>query len=511
MSQSDATSKISSILSEYKSLLEEKLHNERTLLLSDSQFLENVLRGRIMLQPILEVIQARGGLYGTDGITDFYIGRDLVDLYKAADEFWKDKGATILNLISKLEESAVTVISAPSMRELHHLPLYFDTVLVEDMFETTYCEKDDRISFQSTEEALHRWGVVLGDYLATYALINQSLEIATDKLVYIIYPSSYVEVSEGNENRREAAMDKAVEYTTSILNQKFQFPKFLTYDEIISNILELDSKMVEEILGVLIQEGEYHNTVKPGVDQEGITHRIKKNHPKTAFHKLMLNYVAHKSLRTNRALILENHAVNLNAVRGTSHFDWHASKDLMSLNQEVFRGDLGFSDEYAGLMALQYDGLKWLHNIPWNAMKALREQGQMEEMRSFFRTSNRRLINSPMEDFETICKTISAELSYRLDEEEKRITAEKAMYAKKFSLSVTSFSISMSLGLATAIFPALAPLSIPATVISGVVGASSATDIVKMQQNRSKSKKKNANRPVAILLAARDSHESTSY
>lgn len=183
---------------------------------------------------------------------------------------------------------------------------------------------------------------------------------------------------------------------------------------------------------------------------------------------------------------------------------WAFHKWALQYGCKETASKLHLSQEDAVLRAIEMDEVKWLGNINSEDLIRIRENGQMEEMRSLFRVNRARLKKATLDDYETVAREVAEQINWTVKEHNDRVDDRRNALHKQLSLTVGAFAITGSLGIASLFCPPLSSLAIGAAAISIILGGKSARDVINDVISGKKVMKEFRHRPVSVLAEASD-------
>lgn len=495
---------IRKIYQDYLDVLSSYLSNEREIL-KDKLFLNHLKDQLTEIEKVQKIILDRGTILDFRGNKKFFISEELKEAHQSITDFWKQNGTRLLELIKTEYPYVKMALPNQTLHIMKKMAVYFDTLLIEDPFQISLAnqEAEELLSNQSYEAKLNRWTLSLGDYLGSYLLVKDMLEDNLDIPIYLLCPRMSLAESwmEDSSFFIKKGMDLSINHINSQLDFDFEFSHIQELATIIQTLnnaqcIDLYNKftsidLLNKCLHMESYPGEFYSLQNPN----------EENVKQVLFHLLTLD-----ANRFAKSVEVELFANSIHAIRGGTEQEWITLQDSTKVQQNELNTSVGVSKEYAIAKTLLRDKIPVFDKIDYHDLVNFRRLKQMEEIRSFFRVNSMDLSLASIDDFDDVCEKIETEFKQVLRDEFEKFERDKESFKRKKMLSTISFTTSLSFGLATAIFPALAALSIPVTVASALFGAASAKDVINHHLNGKKIQQEFANRPVNVFLAKSDEH-----
>lgn len=436
----------------------------------------------------------------------------VYQLLTSVSAFWVDVGDT-LYLATKLSDALCCKVTDPESletnRHIKSLGLYFDTVCFSDPL----YHLARSLSPQQAER-LHGFG--LNALFQYFLLISRKRLFVNDSEypIAILYP----EVSNDDVWREigKNAYEKMRLFASELCNKEFS-----DYGEVIahfesSSLQEIWSRMKVGPLPMFCADLEEKVRRIPNLEgtlEERLNFAVHSSRSLSGTPELPECRGAQSLLtacfRTFQLLEVENYeCAKLGADPFLHPQTWEPFKWGLRKNAVDFGRFAGIREELAILRAFDLPDLQWLANVEINELVALRERGQMEEMRKMFRINRKRLKTATVDDFEQISSEVAQNIELALAEHSQRMEKERKLSEKARRRGLISFSIGAGLSIASIALPSLLPLAFLSLSYSAIVGSKSIMNVVNEHLSGKKRVQELSERPIGILLRAKTSRES---
>ena len=494
--------RIKSIYKEYYSLLHSYLVKERAIL-RDDNFREHLLKGIFLdMRILMDMVTSRGTFLDSNGNGQFFIGEEIQKAHVNVLQFWRLNGEEFNQILRSENNSSRVAIPNRRLKDLQNLPIYFDSVLIQDPFQIARSnpelESIRNLSLESEQKKLFKWSHSLGDYLMTYQFVSDIIEQDLDTPIHYICPREnylYTDSITDMKNVSETVKLLCFENIKHVTN----INAHQSYNEFVGYISNLSSENLYSILVNLDEQGFTSKCLSSTTGLEFLEQFDRDIHDPASCHEQFQTLLTLNMQRFLSAVDLDSHSQTYGAVRGASKCEWHALLDYTSTQQGLLSSEVGFSKEYAMMRTIENGSISMFNNLTYSDFVKLREKNAMSDIRDFFRVQSQHLSRAGISDYENVCESIASDFHLRLEEESQRISLDSNLMKRKYKLTSASFVASFSIGLSTALFPAIAVLSIPVAIASGILGGSSALDIIKLHLSQKKTKKELSNRPISFF------------
>lgn len=145
------------------------------------------------------------------------------------------------------------------------------------------------------------------------------------------------------------------------------------------------------------------------------------------------------------------------------------------------------------MQTLQQEDLKWLGNIPINKINALRERGELEDLRNVLGKNIQDLEKVSDEEFFEISQRVKYNIEAALRKHDSQISDLKEKYRSKYKLGGISIVVSGTLAFASALYP---PVAVLAAAVGGGTVVKTVNDYFECRRKSEDLRKK----PVGLLF-----------
>jgi len=149
--------------------------------------------------------------------------------------------------------------------------------------------------------------------------------------------------------------------------------------------------------------------------------------------------------------------------------------------------------------ALQQEELKWIGNVPLNKIRELRERGELQEIRNILGQNVKAIQNVSDEEFVEVGRQIKYNLKEIFKKHDSEVKDLNEKYRRKYKIDVGTILVSGSISIVSALFP---PLTMAASVASGIIGGGSVIQAVKDYISKREQLEALQKKPVAMLFDA---------
>ena len=246
-----------------------------------------------------------------------------------------------------------------------------------------------------------------------------------------------------------------------------------------------DPKLQLQMLG-----DEYQNLINPEAD-----------HPDAKAAAFIPFAIESRLIQSNYELIMSN-KYNSNLITSSPiSYHWLALK--LEANQEFLTNYVGNRLELnlAETNSLLSRHLKWLSNVPLNALIELRQKRKLSELRKIIDEGLSSISNIGIDNFEAISNQIDYNISSALETHLNEVEELDRSFRSELKISIPTFLIGVSVALQPGILGWLPSWLGP---VGGIVGLTSLTDLAKSIDNYMIEKRKLAKSPAGILWDARN-------
>jgi hypothetical protein len=165
------------------------------------------------------------------------------------------------------------------------------------------------------------------------------------------------------------------------------------------------------------------------------------------------------------------------------------------------------SKDQALIFALQQEDLKWLGKVPIDKLKALRERGELEDLRNLLSRNVRSIQNASDEEFSEIGSEVKNNIEQAMLKHKSEIKDLNEKYRTKYKIGVASMVTTGTIGIASALYP---PLAQTIGILAAVIGSGSVIQNIDNFIDKRHEVRELQKKPVAMLVEAKDS-ESNNY
>lgn len=183
-----------------------------------------------------------------------------------------------------------------------------------------------------------------------------------------------------------------------------------------------------------------------------------------------------------------------NARTKWNHFIWKIKNDSKQISNSL---KLKISENLLVLNALQMDEFKWLGNIPINSIVKLRQNGELQDIRELLQKEVEEVKNCKYEDLHDVTSQVNYNLKNAFRKHQSEVANLDREYKKRYKIDVSTLVVGGCLAVAGTVFP-------PISIIGRIVGGSSIIDILSSLKNKEKQIQEMKNRPIGLLLEARE-------
>ena len=189
------------------------------------------------------------------------------------------------------------------------------------------------------------------------------------------------------------------------------------------------------------------------------------------------------------------------AIRRTAA--WHCYTWKLRRDAEDTRRRLQLREEDVALQTIEAEDMHWLTNVKTEDLVRLREAGEMEEMRSLFRASRKRLKATSLDEFEEVSNEVRRNLLAAIRAHSEDLRKETGAWKRRMAWSVTGAIGTVGLAVASIALPAILPLAIASGVASTIGLGSSARQALNEFFSGEKRLDFLRRRPIGVLARAR--------
>jgi len=173
-------------------------------------------------------------------------------------------------------------------------------------------------------------------------------------------------------------------------------------------------------------------------------------------------------------------------------------KLILKYESEESEGVLGknISDEHLFNFSLQKPNMNWLNQISMDEVIKLRQNNEMEELRNIFRVSSKLIRNANIYNIEETVEKFSYTLQNKMEAHNFELINLSKKYKLKMNKAVAELTGSAVLTIASTLLP---PISIPASIISLIIGGKSVRDMAEIKSESQKENQNLGKRPIGYL------------
>lgn len=452
--------KIIKIQQEYFELLENLLAKERATLASSgkdrTEFVAELLKDSASQPTIVHE--------GRETSILFYKVHMLVE---ALCNFWSKNTESIREALSQSLTFKLQVSPRSNSPVPKAMGLYADTLIIPDL---VLLEKvtlaDPAFAIPNSSADLH---VAVTLQLLLGLLAHKPLFLSDcDPLIAVIYPRS-TGLDQYTENRVRTDFK---EYTSTLFEKDFAswedawafIAKLETHDDFNKAIKRQDILPISatsqskglSILEAFVEEVLLTRQMR-GVD----TSDAKIN---LGDHVAPFLWVNFRELTRISDLCFELDANTEIPSQFWNPFKWKLEFD--SRSTATFTGSQAHS-EALQVSCFEHENLRWLANVPTEALIRLRQQGELEDLRRVFRVGRQSLKTSSLDDFARISAQVRGKIEEALSDHQAQISEANREKWKKLGVNLAGCCASIAFGVASALFPPLAPYAVTPTVLFG--------------------------------------------
>ena len=265
----------------------------------------------------------------------------------------------------------------------------------------------------------------------------------------------------------------------------------------VDKIISLDSKEFDKYFQRFIGDAFFHR-------YSGNQNLLDVNSTRINQRQLIFNCIDYHNGIFGRIQDLDFLSFTTKSIKGSSKDEWNGLTDYTRLRQFELSSQLGINQDYAVMRTIADHKILAFNNLTDVDLVKLREGGNMKEIREYFKLSSRLINTTTLDNIEEVTSHVKTEFEKFLDEERRRMELEQHKMKKQLKLSAFNFAATFSLSVATGVLPILAPISIPLTVITGIIGTSSGIDVINSHLRRKKNIKEIQKRPIHVLLKSNE-------
>jgi len=147
------------------------------------------------------------------------------------------------------------------------------------------------------------------------------------------------------------------------------------------------------------------------------------------------------------------------------------------------------------LQALQEENIRWLGNIPLDKIKAIRERGELQDLRDLMGKNIEIMENVSDDEFLEVGLQVKYNIEQAIRKHSNEVQTLDQQYKEKYKVKTSSLIVSGGIGIVAAISP-------PFAVIASILGGSSVIGIVEDYFEKREKIKDLQMKPVAMLFDA---------
>ena len=490
--------RLRSIYADYHRVLTSHLAAERALL-ANAEVVANALYGRFDLGPLADAIVAKPAL-----------GAEIQAAYRDVHAFWRARGPELIEILSNEFHGLKIAIPNQRQYQLRNLPIYFDTVLVQDAFHISQANPEYVHVCRNlpAEQRLWRWTTSLADYLGTCVLVEEIVRQDLDYPLYLVCPRPILLAESAAPD-----LDRVNEITGALsfefLGEYLEPGRVTNYRDYFHELWADRSGKARRVYERLRREGivlRLAASSRPSLSSY-VDQASDPSHP---FQEAVFEVVTIDMARFGAVVDLQEHATAFGAVTGSSESEWHAMLDSTRTQQRRLALSAGFSKEHAVLRTIDRGRIEMFDRISRESLVRFREHGVMEEVRSFFRTRTAQLGVATLDQYESVCDEVERDFYAVLSEESNAVKRDEQALRRKLRLSAGSFLASTALGITTAAYPSLAAVGTAAAVLSAIFGTASAREVINRHLSNQKRVRELTYRPITVFQAAMNANEDST-
>lgn len=154
-------------------------------------------------------------------------------------------------------------------------------------------------------------------------------------------------------------------------------------------------------------------------------------------------------------------------------YTWKLEQDVTHVSEGI-----GLHAETAIPRVLKLPGFSWVKQLSPDQLIRMRESGVTTLLMDAIRRHHQRLRYASIEQFEEVAQDVMEDLRREVLEFDKYVQLDKKRINRQLAHTSISFSVTVALAIASVALPPVAVITIPAALISVIIGSSSAKDIL---------------------------------